>query len=272
MTSFLLRLLRTAAITLVVCYLGVLGLLSYLENQFVYHPTPESKDWQPQPPGVEEIELKSADGNRLGAWWAPKADSKRCVLYFHGNAGNLSHRGNIVVKLRDTLDASVLIVDYPGYGKSTGKPTERGCYQTADAGYAYLINEKKFDPKELIVFGKSLGGAVAVDLATRSPHRAVVLVKTFTSTPDVGARWFPWVPVRLLMRNQFRSIDKIGSLKTPVFIAHGNRDQVIPYEHGQALFKAANEPKEFYHIEGHDHNDRLPDEFFTKMKEFLDRN
>lgn len=270
MAAFFLRLLRTAAITLAVGYVGVIVLLASFENRLVYHPVTKEKDWAPLPSqDVEEVELTSADGNRIGAWWLPCPGSERSTLYLHGNAGNLSHRGNSIVKLRKKLNSSVLIIDYPGYGKSTGSPSESGCYHAADAGYDFLVNEKKCAPEKMILYGGSLGGGVAIDLATRKPHQAVCVVKTFTSAPDVGSKWFPWIPVRWFMRNQFRSIDKIASIKTPMFIGHGDRDSVIPFEHGEALFKAANEPKEFVRLARQDHNDPLPDEFFQKLNEFL---
>jgi fermentation-respiration switch protein FrsA (DUF1100 family) len=113
---------------------------------------------------------------------------------------------------------------------------------------------------------------VAIDLASRRPHQNVCVVKSFTSAPDVGGQWFPWIPCRLIMRNQFRSIDKIGKIKNPVFIAHGDRDEVIPYSQGAELFNAANEPKQFLSLPGNRHNDPLPDNFFPTMIEFFKAN
>jgi len=264
------RLAKIAAMTLAVSYLGVIGVLSYLENQFVYHPRPATIGWK-QPPAddIQEVELTSADGNRLGAWWLPCSGSERSLLYLHGNAGNLSDRGDSILKIRKQLATSVLIVDYPGYGKSTGVPSESGCYHAADAGYEFLVDQQHCDPKQLLLFGGSLGGSVAIDLAIRKPQRALIVVKSFTSAPDLGSRWFPWVPVRWLMRNQFRSIDKIKKVHTPIFIAHGDKDQVVPFEHGEELFEAANEPKAFLRLVDQDHNHSLPIEFFSELQKFL---
>jgi fermentation-respiration switch protein FrsA (DUF1100 family) len=266
-----LRRLATVAFTTVAAvYLGVVVLLASLENRFVYHPVKAAEHWEPPPvPDIEEIELASADGNRLGAWWLPCPGSERSLLYMHGNAGNLSHRGSSIVKLRKWLDVSVLIVDYPGYGKSSGAPSEAGCYAAGDAGYEYLVSQKKCDPKKLILYGGSLGGAVAIDLATRKPHWAVVVDKTFTSAPDIGGDMYPWIPVRWIMRNRFHNIDKVRTLHTPIFISHGDRDRVIPFEHGEALFRAANEPKAFCCLPESDHNDSLPEVFFTELRKFL---
>ena len=218
---------------------------------------------------IQSIDLTSAAGDRLVGWWLPCPASERTILYFHGNAGNLSHRGNSIVKMRRHLNAAVFIIDYPGYGKSSGSPTEAGAYQSADAAYQWLTQSQQRDPKSLILYGGSLGGGVAIELATRQPHRALVVVKSFTSVPDVGAGIFPWLPVRWIMRTRFDSRSRIRTLKTPVFIAHGDLDTIIPYEHGEALYAAANEPKCFLRLEGQGHNDPLPEAFFTELKRFL---
>lgn len=265
------RMVRIIAITSALGYLGVIGVLAFFENQLVYHPIPAAKGWMPPPiDDIQEVVLDSADGNRIGAWWLPCPGSDRSLLYLHGNAGNLSHRGSSVVKMRTLLNAGILIVDYPGYGKSTGRPSESGCYHAADAGYHFLVDQQKRSPESLILYGGSLGGAVAIDLASRKPHHGLVVVKSFTSAPDVGGKWFPWIPVRWIMRNQFRSIDKIGQIKSPVFIAHGDRDSIVPYEHGRILFEAASEPKAFIDLNGQDHNDPLPKSFFDDLSRFLE--
>ena len=269
MVKATLRLMRTAAITLAVGYVGVLALLSYFENRLVYHPVTAAQDWVTPTDEIEEAQFPSADGNSIGAWWLPCPGSQRTALYFHGNAGNLSHRLGSMKKLKNQLNCAVLILDYPGYGKSSGSPTERGCYQAADAGYDFLVNDQKRDPAKLLIHGGSLGGGVAIDLATRKPHYAVSVVGTFTSAPDVASKLFPWLPVRWLMRNQFRSIDKIASLKGPIYIAHGDRDGTIPFPQGEALFEAAKEPKQFLRLKGLDHNDPLPEEYFQKARAFF---
>jgi fermentation-respiration switch protein FrsA (DUF1100 family) len=173
--------------------------------------------------------------------------------------------------MRDLLKVHVLIFDYPGYGKSEGRPTEQGCYQAADAAYAFLTVTQKVAPEKILLYGGSLGGGVAVDLATRKSHRGLILVKTFTSAPDTGASMFPWLPVRWLMRNRFDNLAKIKSCHRPVFIAHGTMDNLVPFAHSQRLFEAAHEPKSFFIMPGADHNAPLPQEFFTALRTFLDK-
>ena len=259
------KLLRALA----VAYLGVLLVLALLETTFVFHPVRAAQEWLPPPiDEIQEIDFLTADGAKMHGWWLPCPDSERTVLYFHGNAGNLSHRGNSV-KLRALLDAAVFIIDYPGYGKCAGSPTEAGCYAAGFAAYDWLCKTQTRDPKQILLYGCSLGGGVATELATQREHLALILVKTFTSAPDVGARWFPWAPVRWIMRTRFDNLQKIGAVRTPVFIAHGDGDDVIPYEHGERLYAAANEPKQFLRLPGQNHNDPLAAEYFEGLRKFL---
>jgi fermentation-respiration switch protein FrsA (DUF1100 family) len=257
-------------------YVGLVSMLLFFENWLVFPATTAAQHWQPPPPnaGIQDVYLPSADGTRIHAWWCPAEDSDLALLYCHGNAGNLSHRGQSIVKLRERLGVSVLIIDYPGYGKSEGSPTEQGCYLAADAAYAWLTDEKKIAPKKIILYGGSLGGGVVTDLASRKDHRALVLIKTFTSMPDVASSLYWWLPApkQLLMRNRFDNQSKIGSIHRPVFVAHGTADTLIPHSHGVKLFEAANEPKRFYSMPGGGHNDGLPDEFFTSLRKFLQDN
>jgi fermentation-respiration switch protein FrsA (DUF1100 family) len=238
-----------------------------LENWLIYKPAGPD-DWQPNAQ-MQDISLSTADGVKLHAWWLPKSDARGAVLFLHGNAGNLSSRGSLMSVLRHELGESVLIVDYPGYGKSEGSPSEAGCYAAADAAYDWLTNAQKIPSESLIIFGASLGGGVAVDLASRKPHRALVLAKTFTSMPDVAQTVMPFFPVRWVMRNRFDSLGKLDLCKRPIFIAHGDADTLIPFSQGERLYQAAHEPKQFLRLPGGDHNDPLPDAFFVALKQFL---
>ncbi len=251
-------------------YLGIVLVLWLLENRLVYQPAMASESWEPPPsPDIHDVDLTSADGTRLHGWWLPQPNAKSALLYLHGNAGNLSWRGNSMVRMREALGVSVLIIDYPGYGKSEGRPSEAGCYQAADAAYAWLTDTQKIEPRNILIYGGSLGGGIAVDLASRHDHRALILVKTFTCMPDVASRHFPWIPVRWLMRNRYQSCDKIRACRRPVFIAHGDADEVIPCALGQQLFEAAGDPKVFHLQPGAGHNDPLPPEFFEALRAFL---
>lgn len=267
---------RRSLVVLVAAYVGLVAMLMLLENKLLYYPMSAADGWVPPPPegNIKDIELTCANGASIHAWWCPATNSDQALLYAHGNAGNLSHRGRSIMRLREKLGVSVLIIDYPGYGKSPGSPSEMGCYQAYDAGYNWLTDMKKFAPKNIVLYGGSLGGGVATDLASRKDHRALVLVKTYTSVPDAACAIYWWlpIPIRTIMTNRFDSIAKIDKCWQPIFIAHGTADEIIPHSHGERLYEAANEPKRFLSIPGNRHNDALPEEFFTSLKTFLDEN
>jgi uncharacterized protein len=250
---------------------GVLVVLLLLENYLVYPGTTASQNWMPAPiDEIQEVDLVAESGTKLHGWWLPCPGSERTLLYFHGNGGNLSHRGGSMVKLRKVLDTAVFMIDYSGYGKSQGTASEAGCYESATASYDWLTRTQNRDPKHLIVFGASLGGGVAVELASRKPLGALVLVKTFTSLPDVAASKFWFLPVHWVMRNRMASIDRIHSVDGPVFIAHGDADSVVPFKLGEQLFAAASEPKMFVRLAGQDHDESLGADFFAPLKTFLE--
>ncbi len=163
----------------------------------------------------------------------------------------------------------MLIVDYPGYGKSQGKPTEQGCYSAGLAGYEWLTEQARVPSDRIVLVGCSLGGTVASYLATVKPYRALVLVSTFTSFPDMAQKTFPWLPTRWLVSNQMNNLDRIKTLTQPVFISHSTGDGLIPYAMGERLFAAANQPKRFFTIEGRPHDEFIPDECFAELKVFL---
>ncbi|HXG11943.1 MAG TPA: alpha/beta hydrolase [Gemmataceae bacterium] len=269
------RLLRLAFLA-ACCYLGVILVLLFLENWLLFRPTRASEDWIPPPnERFTDVELISADGTRLHAWWCPPEGWEPvhgATLYCHGNAGNLSHRGESILRWqRPPLRQAVLIFDYPGYGKSEGKPTEAGCYAAADAAYDWLVREKQVPPERLLLYGGSLGGAVATDLAVRRPHRALVLVSAFTSIPEMAQEVYPWLPARWLVRNQFDNLAKIGQCTQPVFIAHGTADSLVPFAHAERLFAAANEPKHLFRMEGYEHYHTPDPEFYLTLADFLEK-
>jgi fermentation-respiration switch protein FrsA (DUF1100 family) len=252
------------------CYLGVILVLMALENRLVYYPITAAQHWQPAPfSPVEDVALKLPDGTNIHAWWCPLEGARDALLYCHGNAGNLSGRGNAILAFQRLLGVSVLIFDYPGYGHSSGRPSEAGCCAAADAAYQWLTQAKQVPAARILLYGSSLGGGVAIDLASRRPHGALIVDKTFTSMPDVAQGLYPWIPVRWLMRNRYDSLSKIRMCRQPVFVAHGVSDELVPFALGQRLFAAANEPKRFLRLEAWGHNDPPPQEFFDAVRQFL---
>jgi fermentation-respiration switch protein FrsA (DUF1100 family) len=241
-----------------------------LENRLIFKPSGPD-NWLPPPAAltIEDVWLTTSDGTAIHAWWFPRTGASGALLYCHGKSGNISHRTAAVRELLDGLNESVLIFDYPGFGKSGGEPSEAGCYAAADAAYNWLTAERSIAPSRIILFGKSLGGGVATEIASRREHRALVLAKTFTSMADMAQRRFPFVPASWLVRNRFDNLAKIGACRRPIFIAHGDCDQLIPLSQGQALFAAAAEPKQFFIMKGCGHEGELTPDLLNSLREFL---
>ena len=229
----------------------------------------------------EDVFLTTTDGVRIHGWFLPAphalSPSPFTVLFFHGNAGNISHRFEKLAVFH-ALGASVLIIDYRGYGRSEGKPSEEGTYRDAHAAYEYLIGKARSracgsTPHSIVVYGESLGSAIAVDLAAKVPVGGVILEEPFTSVGDVGQKMFPFLPVRLLARNKYDSLSKIGRINAPLLIFHSRDDEVFPFRHAERLFAAAREPKQLVELRG-SHNDAFltsADTYHAALKEFLGR-
>lgn len=262
---------RRLLIIAVLGYLGIIIVLLALERKFIFIPTPARRDWREPPDArIVDLELPTSAGDRVHAWWLPNPGANLTVLYSHGNAGNLSHRGNSIIRWAQELNASVLIYDYPGYGRSTGKPDETSCYAAADAGWNWLTTTQGRNEADIVLVGASLGGAMATHLAENRDCRALILIKAFSSIPDMASHRFPWLPVRYLVRSQFDSVAKLPNCRSPVFLVHGTNDGIVPYACAERLLAAAPEPKELLTLDGNDHNDALPGEFFPRLRTFLE--
>jgi len=262
---------QTIRIALIV-YLGVLLVLMLLENTLIFRPTTASQYWEPAPNDTfQDVYLTTKAGPKIHAWWCPVENAQGALLYCHGNAGNLSHRGSAVLALQEQLNVSVLLIDYPGYGKSEGSASEAACYDAGEAAFQWLTKNKRIAGDNILLYGVSLGGGIVTYLAEKHPHRALVLVKTFTSMPDVGQRLYPWLPVRWVMRTKFENLKRIQNCDRPVFISHGTKDDLVPFHHAESLFAAAKGPKQFHKDEDGDHNSPFRMAFFEELREFLDR-
>jgi fermentation-respiration switch protein FrsA (DUF1100 family) len=265
------RLLRRSAVLLAFAWLGSILLMKWLENRLVYPGNTAAESWVPCPvDDYEDVWTTSADGSKIHGWYFPGPGPDAVVLA-HGNGGNLSHRSRIAIELRKILDVSVLLFDYPGYGKSSGSPSEAGCYAAGDAMIEWLAKEKSIPKSRMILFGESLGGGVAAELAIRHEHKALVLTKSFTSLPAAAKDLFPILPTQWLMTNRYETIKKLPGIRTPVFVAHGTEDRTVPFHHGEELFAAANEPKAFHRMEGQEHNAWFTSDFYRELKSFLER-
>jgi uncharacterized protein len=246
----------------------VLVFLMFAEESLVFFP-----DRQPLAswdlPGVERARFQAADGTALHGWYFPHPSPRVVVLFACGNAGNISYRAERLLDFCQRQRVSLLAFDYRGYGLSEGKPNESGVLMDARAARKWLSDRAGVRERDIVLLGESLGGGVMVDLASRDGARGLILERTFTSLPDVAALHFPFVPVRLLMRNRLDSLSKITDYNGPLLIGHGDVDEIIPYELGRRLFEAANEPKWFVTLSHVGHNDPLPPEWDDAIDEFL---
>lgn len=265
----LLRPIRKLCIILVLAYVVALGVLWFFEDYLVYFPRSPAMSWaEPHGLTAEDVALDAA-GVSIHGWWCPKERAASTLLYVHGNGGNLSLRAPIYQKLQAEFDVSVLAVDYPGYGKSKGRPTEAGCYAAGLAAYDWLTREKNIPPGSIILFGESLGGGVAAELATRRECQALVLYSSFTSVPEVARDRVPIFPVRMLMHNRFDNLAKIPRIGCPIFIAHGEADTIIRISHAHRIRAVAPGAVTLHIDRGRGHDVELTPEFIATFRAFL---
>ncbi len=234
-------------------YLGLCLVLFLRQSSMVYFPLARV-DQDPSAAGLafEAVTLRAEDGVALDAWFVPCRGARGTVLVCHGNAGNIGHRLPAIA-LFHGLGLNVLIFDYRGYGRSQGRPSEIGTYRDARAAWAYLVRGRCLPPSRIAIVGRSLGGAVAAALAAEVRPAGLVLEATFTSLPALGARLYPWLPVRWLARYRYDTLSRLPRVACPVLVAHSPDDEMIPFDHGQRLFAAAREPKTFVALSG-EHN------------------
>jgi len=246
--------LSSLFLVLVLGWLLMTALMYAFQSRLIYFPQ-RALNATPAAAGLDfrDVFLTTSDGIRLHGWYIPVPGAARTLLFLHGNAGNISHRLDSL-RIFHELGLSVFIIDYRGYGRSDGHPDEAGTYRDAQAAWDYLLNEQGLRPRDIVIFGRSLGGGVASWLASRNMPAALIMESTFTSVGDLAADLYPWLPARTLTRIHYPSIDRIQDVNAPVLVVHSMDDELIPYRHGRRLFLAAGEPKSFLRLEG-GHND-----------------
>lgn len=250
-----LNLLLTVAVALVLFAFS----LRWIENRLIFFPPKYPQGFaDPAVYGLnaEEVWIEASDGVRLNAFFIAEPDSRRVMLLLHGNAENIGY-GLPRLKAFSALGLNLFALDYRGYGRSEGLPDEAGVYRDAEAAYRYLVEQRGFRGEAIVLYGNSLGGAVAVDLAARHPCGALILESTFTNAPEMARRMFLLPLFQYIPKSRFDSLKKISAVRAPILIIHGTRDEVVPFEMGERLFVAAPEPKRFLRVEGAGHNDVL---------------
>jgi len=253
MRAVVLRDLALLAAGLCAVYAGLCSYMFFKQESYVYFP--DSRIWtSPAEEGLafEEVRLRTADGIGLGAWWVPAEAPRGALAFCHGNGGNIADRLDKVAYFHG-LGLSVLIFDYRGYGTSGGTPCEEGTYRDLDAALNHLEGRRGLPSDRILLYGESLGGAVAVEAAARRPAAALIVESTFTSVVGMARKYYPWLPARWLARIRYDSLGRIGAVRCPVLVLHSPEDDIVPFEMGEALFAAAHRPKRFARTEG-DHN------------------
>ncbi len=250
----------------------IINLVSYfMQPGMVFFPIREVLE-NPRQWGLEyeQVAITTQDKLQLSAWYIPSDKSEYVFVFFHGNAGNMSHRRETVENFHE-LGVSVLIFDYRGYGESEGKISETGLYLDAQAVWQYLTEIRKIDSNKIIIFGRSLGGAVAADLALKVDAAGLVLESTFSSIRDMANRVLPIISFALIKRYDFNTLNKIPNIGMPKLFMHSQDDALVPYALGKKLFLAANEPKWMFTMQG-GHNDGFiihRERYLIELKKFL---
>lgn len=226
-----------------------------IEKGFIFFPDKEISQ-TPADAGLpfEDLYLLTQDGVRINAWFIPSPGSRKVLLWFHGNAGNLSNRVDQASILHQELRINVFMVDFREYGRSEGRVTEQGTYQDAFAAYDYLLSRTDLDREGIVVYGQSLGAAVAVELAVRRKAAGLILEAPFVSIREMARALFPWFPVGRLLSTRYDLISQVERVQTPLLVIHGDRDEVVPYSQGWKVFEAAKPPKQIYTVQSAGHN------------------
>jgi uncharacterized protein len=250
------RALLTTVATFAAVYLALVLFVYATQSRLVYFPEMPGRQLTASPADIglafEDVRIRTNDAIELHGWFVPAGAGAATVLFLHGNAGNISHRLDWL-KILNGLGLAVLLLDYRGYGQSTGSPSEAGTYEDARAAWSYLTGVRNIAPRRVIIFGESLGGAVAAHLAQNVSPGGLITTSAFTSAPDLARHFYWYLPVRLIARIQYRTADYVARVRAPVLIIHSREDEIVPFAHGQALYARAAEPKEFVEIHG-DHN------------------
>lgn len=269
--NLIIRFLRVA----IIAYLAILVLARLFESHLIFFPNEPGRldgDWHPQNLPVEDVWLRTSDGVKLHAWWIPAANAQFTFLAFHGNAGNIANRADVYKFLHDT-PANVLAMEYRGYGRSEGAPSEAGLYSDADASYQYLTQTRQIVPGTIISFGQSLGTAVAAHLAANSQVGGVVLEAPFPSLSAMARRVFWFLPgIQLAVITQFRTDRQIQNIHAPILVVHCADDPVIPPDLEEQVYAVAKAPKYILRVQGRCHEEAsliAPTQYREALHEFL---
>ena len=258
--------LKWILIPIIVFSVFMFSYLKYFERKGIYYPTKEI-ELTPIDVGLkyDDVFFNTDDGLKLNGWFIPVENPRGTLLFCHGNAGNISHRIEII-KVFNKLDLNVFIFDYRGYGRSHGNPTEEGLYRDAQAAYKHLVSRKNIDKDSIVIYGKSIGANVGIDLASKVKVGVLISESGFSSAYDMGRKLFPYFPIKWIITIKYDALTKIKNIPIPKLIIHSKDDEIVPFKLGKKLFEAASPLKEFYQMQG-GHNEA----FFMAREEYIIR-
>lgn len=268
---FFFRYLKYVFFVFLGTYLVIMVYYLLMQENIIFQPSKEYVSPH-ESYNVEELYIKTADGEDLQSWWVDNKNATDTVLFFHGNGGNLTDR-IFRLGIFKSLNLNVLMIDYRGYGKSSGKiKKENDLYLDAEAAWDFLIKEKGIDPKNIIIWGRSVGGAAAIYLAQGKDIKALIIESSFYSLADIGKKHFPFLPIDEMLRFKFNNGEIIQNVHAPLLFVHSTKDDIIPFSQGEMLYSRALEPKKFLKLEKGDHNSDVIlsyEDYFKGVKDFL---
>ncbi len=246
-----------------------------IEQRMIFYPSASIEN-TPAHVGLEfeDLSFITRDNVRLNGWFVPHPDARSTLIWFHGNAGNIGDRVENLKLLHDQVKVNIFIFDYRGYGRSGGRPSEEGTYRDGEAALELIQKKIGSDAaKKIVLFGRSLGAAIAAEMAIRFASQALILESPFISIAEMARAMFPLLPIELFLQTKYDLRNKIKRIKVPLLVLHGDSDEVVPFEHGKTVFESAPEPKTFFPISGAAHNDTYAvggAAYFRKLKQFID--
>ncbi len=262
--------LYLALSSVVIAYVVILIFIYFYQRNLLYHPSENNYQNDIAKFNYEEIKIKVDDKIELKSWLINKdLDKYKTLLIFHGNAGNLSNR---IYKLNELskLDINILLISWRGFSGNKGSPTENNLYKDAEAAITWL-NKKKVKNNKIILYGESLGTGVAIEMAKKKDYNSIILESPFTSIENSAKIYYPYLPVKFLLKDRFDSINKIKMVKTPILIMHGEKDDIVPFSMGKELYEKANDPKYFYFSADDDHMMEFNPKLLSEIKNFIEK-
>ena len=261
----------TSALGLILFYILLIIIVFFFQRNLLYHPKVDNylKDnLVAEPSEIKKIKINTGDKLDLNAWFYDKNIKKfKTIVFFHGNAGSLKNRTYKLNHFKD-LSVNFLIVAWRGFSGNKGKPNEIGLYEDARSAVKWL-NAKGIQDKNIILYGESLGTAVAVEIAQNKNYAGLILESPFTSMVDMGKKYYPFLPVSFLLKDKYESHKKINKISVPILVIHGKVDKIVPYAMGKKMYELANEPKFFYSQEYGDHMIEYDEKLLTALKKFI---